>query len=47
MFADEAVPARSGGGYTSEHAEMSSERRARIPPAECLRVPGPGDSAQG
>ena len=47
MFADEGVPIRSVGGPTRADAEMSSERNVRIIPAENLRVPGPGDSAQG
>ena len=38
---------RSGGLYTRENAGISSERTVRISPAENLRFPGEGSSAQG
>ncbi len=38
---------RSVGAYTSENAGMSSERWARTPSAECLRVPTEGQSTSG
>ena len=38
---------RSGGRYTRENAGISSERTVRISPAENLRFPGEGSSAQG
>ena len=38
----------SGGGlYMRENAGMSSERQVRILPAENLRIPEEGSSAQG
>ena len=38
---------RHGGLYTRENVGMSSERQVRILPAENLRIPGEGSSAQG
>ena len=35
------------GQYTRENVGMSSERQVRILPAENLRFPGEGSSAQG
>jgi hypothetical protein len=38
---------RGAGGDTSAYADMSSERRVRIPSAESPRFPGRGQSSQG
>lgn len=38
---------RSGGLHTRENVGMSSERQVRILPAENLRFPEEGSSAQG
>lgn len=38
---------RRAGHYTRENVGMSSERQVRILPAENLRFPGEGSSAQG
>ena len=38
---------RHAGGHTRANADISSERRVRIPSAEILRFPGSGQSAQG
>ena len=38
---------RSAGTHRSENAGMSSERQVRILPAENLRFPEEGSSAQG
>jgi hypothetical protein len=43
----EGISARGVGAYTSENAGMSSERGARTPSAERLRVPTEGQSASG
>ena len=39
--------ARNCGLYTRENVGMSSERQVRILPAENLRIPEEGSSAQG
>ena len=38
---------RDRGQYTRENVGMSSERQVRILPAENLRIPEEGSSAQG
>ena len=38
---------RGTGGDTRANADISSERRVRIPSAVSLRIPGRGQSAQG
>ena len=38
---------RNAGRYTRENVGMSSERQVRILPAENLRIPEEGSSAQG
>ena len=38
---------RQGGLYTRENVGMSSARQVRILPAENLRIPEEGSSAQG
>ena len=38
---------RTCGRNTSENAGMSNESKVRISPAENLRIPGEGSSAQG
>ena len=38
---------RSRGRDTRENAGISSERKVRILPVECLRFPGEGLSSQG
>ena len=40
-------PGRDAGRYTRENVGMSSERQVRILPAENLRIPEEGSSAQG
>ena len=44
---NEAATRVSCGDHTSENVGMSSEGRVRISSAECPRVPGEGQSAQG
>ena len=38
---------KTAGAVGSENAGMSSEKEGRIPPAESLRIPEEGSSAQG
>ena len=47
MYTGRSYTVRSGGLYTRENVGMSSERQVRILPAENLRFPGEGSSAQG
>ncbi len=47
MYNGRSHTERSGGRYTRENAGISSERTVRISPAENLRFPGEGSSAQG
>ena len=47
MYKGRSHTERSGGLYTRENAGISSERTVRISPAESLRFPGEGSSAQG
>ena len=47
LYTGRSYTVRSGGLYTRENVGMSSERQVRILPAENLRFPGEGSSAQG
>ena len=46
-YTGRSVPVRERGLYTRENVGMSSERQVRILPAENLRIPEEGSSAQG
>ena len=46
-YTGRSVTVRKRGLYTRENVGMSSERQVRILPAENLRIPGEGSSAQG
>ena len=47
LYTGRSYTVRSGGLYTRENVGMSSERQVRTLPAENLRFPGEGSSAQG
>ena len=46
-YAGRSCAVRHGGLHTRENVGMSSERQVRILPAENLRIPEEGSSAQG
>ena len=46
-YTGRSVTVRKRGLYTRENVGMSSERQVRILPAENLRIPEEGSSAQG
>ena len=46
-YTGRSVTVRERGLYTRENVGMSSERQVRILPAENLRIPEEGSSAQG
>ena len=46
-YTGRSVTVRERGLYTRENVGMSSVRQVRILPAENLRIPGEGSSAQG
>ena len=47
LYTGRSLTGREGGLYTRENVGMSSVRQVRILPAENLRIPGEGSSAQG
>ena len=47
LYTGRSLTGREGGLYTRENVGMSSVRQVRILPAENLRFPEEGSSAQG
>ena len=47
MYKGRSYSGSGSGLYTRENAGISSERKVRILPVECLRFPGEGLSTQG
>ena len=47
LYTGRSLTGREGGLYTRENVGMSSVRQVRILPAENLRIPEEGSSAQG